>query len=568
MHEDSKLRPGVTTRSSAAAAAAAAAAQQATSTLSSCLSRSKSASEIESKSNNGAAFGNSLASDRDSTQATTASVVAGGVIPEATTGKPQQSLVQPEKAPPFTPRRMGYPGRLSLQMPSKGPLSPVLDPALGYSVARRPRLDFARACTSLHHSTLAEKSSPDSSPVTPSCFPIPRNNNSSININSNFHHHNNNNNNSSNTKALDSPIGLHPASSHASSLGSTSMLDYSAPSGDDSDSTDEDLDVDFDVDVATPSAMTTAESAASLSLRNHQKARMGGRVLRTRRFSGPSGFGFNSSPTTPPIQLASAWGYFGRKSERKGVGLGLESGGQFSLESRGAEEEKEKENEKEKDGVGAVRRVVQRRGSLLPKTKNFQRIKAALIEEASPVDMEVKREAEITRQIREEASPPPSTSATNPEQELEDIREEDEMSIYGPGSASKDFKSFTFTPKPLQQQQKYAGLSWWGDQMDFVGSPPSVGVRMSSDGDIVMNSDSAVNSPITGFIPPRTAKRRRTQEELFEPNAFKRRAVSPGLSHSPILGASSPAGVFGGGKRLNFQGVNDTHDGLMKMSLQ
>lgn len=47
---------------------------------------------------------------------------------------------------PFTPRRMGFPGPLSLKMPSRGPLSPVLDPALGYSVARRPRLDFARAC--------------------------------------------------------------------------------------------------------------------------------------------------------------------------------------------------------------------------------------------------------------------------------------------------------------------------------------------------------------------------------------------------------------------------------------
>ena len=47
---------------------------------------------------------------------------------------------------PFTPRRLNFPGRLSLQMPSRGPLSPVLDPALGYSVARRPRLDFARAC--------------------------------------------------------------------------------------------------------------------------------------------------------------------------------------------------------------------------------------------------------------------------------------------------------------------------------------------------------------------------------------------------------------------------------------
>ncbi len=36
-----------------------------------------------------------------------------------------------------------------------------------------------------------------------------------------------------------------------------------------------------------------------------------------------------------------------------------------------------------------------------PKTKNFARIRAALLEEGSPVDTEVKREAEVVRQVRE-----------------------------------------------------------------------------------------------------------------------------------------------------------------------
>jgi hypothetical protein len=49
-------------------------------------------------------------------------------------------------APPYTPRRLSFSNRMALPMPSRGPLSPVLDPALGYSVARRPRLDFARSC--------------------------------------------------------------------------------------------------------------------------------------------------------------------------------------------------------------------------------------------------------------------------------------------------------------------------------------------------------------------------------------------------------------------------------------
>ena len=89
---------------------------------------------------------------------------------------------------PVTPRRPKFPVRgLSLQMPpgdgrsvSPGPstlahlpvpLSPTLDLAPIYGspssvLPRRSRgLDFSRACTNLHHSTLAEPSSPDLSPT-------------------------------------------------------------------------------------------------------------------------------------------------------------------------------------------------------------------------------------------------------------------------------------------------------------------------------------------------------------------------------------------------------------------
>jgi hypothetical protein len=45
-------------------------------------------------------------------------------------------------------RRIAYPAtRLSLQMPTRGAANLMLEPAIGYSnVARRPRLDFTRAC--------------------------------------------------------------------------------------------------------------------------------------------------------------------------------------------------------------------------------------------------------------------------------------------------------------------------------------------------------------------------------------------------------------------------------------
>lgn len=88
---------------------------------------------------------------------------------------------------PVTPKRPNYPARgLSLQMPPRDtsststanlikrvvPLSPRLDPSPSYATSpgsalpRRSRgLDFSRSRTSLHHSILAEQSSPDSSPV-------------------------------------------------------------------------------------------------------------------------------------------------------------------------------------------------------------------------------------------------------------------------------------------------------------------------------------------------------------------------------------------------------------------
>lgn len=84
---------------------------------------------------------------------------------------------------PTTPQRPNLPRGLSLQTPkqnhtSQSPLElstsdhvlpiPKLDPSIFFGSSILPRrtrgLDFSRACTNLHHSTLAE-SSPDSSPV-------------------------------------------------------------------------------------------------------------------------------------------------------------------------------------------------------------------------------------------------------------------------------------------------------------------------------------------------------------------------------------------------------------------
>ncbi|KAI5798675.1 hypothetical protein FPQ18DRAFT_366071 [Pyronema domesticum] len=421
---------------------------------------------------------------------------------------------------PLTPRRMSISNRLSLQMPSRNPLSPILDPALGFSVARRPRLDFARSCTSLHHSTLATESSPESSPLaTAHGYPIPRG------------------------RPLESPISSHHhhyPPSHASSIGSASMLDYASDNDSDS-STDEDLDGDMDMldtpmsgggfggsgsfgtafggagsfgGLSSGSAASTAESAATISLRNHQKARFGGRY--PRRNTNRNRPMMTPSPIIQPKH----------HNLRSGAGAGTLTLGPSAFDT-------------DESRPDPIRRPVSRRGSLLPKTKNFQRIKAALIEESAPVDLETKREAEITRQIREDDAP--AQPLRSPE-----MREEDEE-VMG-GTALVHGMGISFS-----EQARENGGFWFGEMGEGMG-------------DVMMHVDSPVsNSPI------RPQKRRRGQDDgRFDQSVFKRRAVSPGglSNHSPKLAQSPPNQQQHQGKRLNFQGFSDTHDGLMKMSLQ
>jgi hypothetical protein len=157
---------------------------------------------------------------------------------------------------PKTPKRPDFLARgLSLQMPPKdlgmpspahflnrAPLSPQLDRTNTYGspinlLPRRSRgAEFSRACTNLHHSTLAEQSSPDSSPtITQKAMNIPGRS-------------------ARNSMVLDSP-GMSNWSNGertavSSSLGSINML------GSDSSSSDSDLDDALDDDNDDPMLMT------------------------------------------------------------------------------------------------------------------------------------------------------------------------------------------------------------------------------------------------------------------------------------------------------------------------
>lgn len=93
--------------------------------------------------------------------------------------------------------------------------------------------------------------------------------------------------------------------------------------------------------------------------------------------------------------------------------------------------------------------------------------------------------------------------------------------------------------------------------------------------------------PPTAAEITRKLNNKRRRDDDFDPTSFKRRAVSPAMSvhNSPIMQSpmqrepwggrpsGNSEGAKGGGnggpmKRVGFQGMVDTNDGLMKMSIE
>lgn len=151
-------------------------------------------------------------------------------------------------------------------------------------------------------------------------------------------------------------------------------MDY-ATSGDDSDSSsNEALEVELDLEISAPFAPTTysTESAVSISLLNHQKARLGGRSGRSSRHTSISSVSiFNNLPvspltTAPPVQSRNGGfgvGYFGRskgETSKRKDSLTTVLRNPLRAELGGG-----KASEDEKDRPDPIRRPVSRRGSLL-----------------------------------------------------------------------------------------------------------------------------------------------------------------------------------------------------------
>ncbi|CZS96711.1 uncharacterized protein RCO7_02570 [Rhynchosporium graminicola] len=581
--------------------------------------------------------------------------------PEKRTSKDDSAL----DGSPTTPRRPAFPRGLSLQMPARDlmspgastyrvPLSPKLDHSQTYGsptsvLPRRSRgLEFSRAATHLHNSTLAE-SSPDSSPtITGRAMNIPNRKNG-------LHFAGGLDSSNINSSSLWSTMANADRMTVSSSLGSVNMMMS------ESSSSSSDEDVLMDADDIDDSILTTPQvnktngpfggpsnpspgwvgpSPAMNSLMSF--ARLRSKKGKSRKSSSGSGTSI-VSPTSksPPIMRNAEMsnGYFGKEMTSDALKPRRESiswaANQLQISGSESEDGALKSTLESTDGLpvtpgreaqrGVIRRAVTRRGNMLPKTKGFARIRAALAEESTPVETEFRREAEVVRQTREsdmEVEPRhPSvsnntTTHSSPtigpttQDSLEGIPEDDTMMDITQGlsrsfkqhamrnSKGKDFWD-TFkddsnrTPPPPQflprgSSSNISDISL--DSPSFFNAP--LFTTMSNTSDHVPSSPSRSSTPQPQTGPTREeisrkVNNKRRRDDDFDPTSFKRRAVSPGMSvhNSPIMqspmqrdsqpwGSRPPsngdgkAGTNGGPKRVGFQGMVDTNDGLMKMSIE
>lgn len=291
--------------------------------------------------------------------------------------------------------------------------------------------------------------------------------------------------------------------------------------------------------------------------------------------------------------------------------------------------------------LGVIRRAVTRRGSLLvrliltfyplfipspsklisqPKTKTFARIRAALMEEVAPVDSDMKREAEVVRQVRDtEPETSPTLTATAPPNsssqaipEMESISEKLDMASPPTSTFSK------------QASRNSGGVEFWNSFDGRYRTPPPSRAPGASanDDDMVMDMTplTTIGSSTTDYKPRSRSStphaqgtagiseinRKRRREDDFDPNLFKRRAVSPSVSaqSSPVMTHSStvdtgpsiwgppsklgppfserpstdkrtsldngnrPISHAGTPKRVGLQGMTEASDGFMNMSIE
>lgn len=564
----------------------------------------------------------------------------------ATSTSTSMAAAPPTLPPPVTPHRSGFPLRaFSLHMPQQqqqhqhqqqqqastpptqqstnpllpkpAPLSPKLDHSQIYSsptniLPRRSRgLDFSRAATSLHHTILAEQSSPDSSPTVggramnipgrrPTNFGAPE----------------------QTSNSLWSMMGNQERHHISTSLGSAANIplvsDFST-SSDEDDIMDEDMEEPYET---TPQVVKSYNplvsqagsgsgwpigggSPAVNSLMSFQQ-RQRPRKQSKKKVRATLGLGFPPTPSaagmlskSPPTNPIS-YGNMAKEMNPSHARRESISWAANNLNIEGSDSEDSPKTGVNVDGVlgpgtdgqnRVVRRAVTRRSNLLPKTRNFARIKAALAEEGAPVESEFRRESEVIRQVREDvdfepprqapqAAPMTATAQSSPSMPIQDSLDEtseDAMMV--------DSNALCLSSSFKQQAQKNSkGRMFWEtfSETSSVGGtrttpPPPGPPRGSSSGmsldDMNMDSPSTYSGPAgnSGFMFPMTTTNssgndtpqlsgsssmqpaeqhpppsvadvtrrltKRRRDDDLDPVSFKRRAVSPGLSvqGSPIM---------------------------------
>ncbi|KAF3761254.1 hypothetical protein M406DRAFT_227561, partial [Cryphonectria parasitica EP155] len=471
------------------------------------------------------------------------------------------------------------------------PVSPKLDHSQTYSsptniLPRRSRgLDFSRAATSLHHTTLAEPTSPDASPtVGGRGMNIPGRRAGEFGAPEQT------------SNSLWSVMGNHDRHHISTSLGSAAnMMSDSSSDSDEDDIMDEDMDEPYlmtpqavrNNSVGSQSGSGPAAGGGSPAMNNilSFQQRQRPRKPLKKRPRGPFGMGFPSTPATsslsksPPANI-SPFSSMAKEIATPHARRESISWAANQLNISGSESEDSPKPGVNVDGVlgpGAdpqnrvVRRTVTRRSNLLPKSRNFARVRLALAEEGTPIESEFRREAEVVRQVREsdvDLEPPrpagpqavsvATTTVSSPSMPAQDSIEElseDAMMVDNALGLSSSFKQ--------QAQKNSKGRGFWDtfSETSSVGGatttpPPPGPPRGSSSGismdDVNMDSPSGGGTPqqVGSFMPPtdhpppsaaeitrRFNMGKRRRDDDLDPVSFKRRAVSPGLSvhSSPIM---------------------------------
>ncbi|TQS34351.1 hypothetical protein Golomagni_05268 [Golovinomyces magnicellulatus] len=550
---------------------------------------------------------------------------------------------------PFDPQKPSIVQRgLSLKMPpcelkapsELVPASPNLEKCTTNVLPRRSRgMDFSRAATNLHHSTLANRSSPDSSPITA---------NRHINMP---------------CRIIGPNSGgcgdfLHNASPLWSNLGHTDQINLSTSSGsinmmgsDHSESCTDEDDLMDDVDdtiLTTPQVKSFGcldqdvsgdyWLGQSLSPRSPINLHRAGRRSRIKRSLNSGAF------NTANISISNS-----------SLGLcnhDIVQESENSVDLRHARRESaicaanklRISGHETDDGIpkynfdnfesqpitpsrdlqrGVIRRPVTRRGNMLPKTKGFARIQVALAEESAPVETEVLREAEVVRQTRESEinlesrqisiSIPRSPVLAPITHKISKALEEN-GEVFRASAPESSFKEKDLLNLKSDDSWETSGdelnyhtpvtaafpyTSTDGTSTDMQLDSPLKFTALSSNYDSTGNQSSSTNrsstpQPGSGSLAvdiTQKLSKKRLRDDDFDLYSFKRRAVSPSMSahNSPIIqspmhrdhptwgnrvsgscnvGDSGKLPINSSQKRIGLQGMNDTNDGLMKMSIE